>query len=166
MYRFEKVFEEYRTLDPDDEKYLYQVTKIIYDYYLTPKEKTYYKCLQLYYSSKKQRELSILLNVDQPNLSAKFSKLRRKLRTIAQFLLSADHTDILKLQTGKNKLNLKLTPRQFEVLMYLLAGNRAYHISKQLQVSPVAIHQTIAYLKRKLSINDLPLSFLDNLGTI
>jgi len=166
MYRFERVYEELVLFDDQlDSEALHQISKIIEKYYLTSKEKVYYQCLRMYYQNKKQRELSVLLNVDQPNLSAKFSKLRKKLKVVADFLLNVDHSAIFKLNKEKN-VKSNLTERQFEILMYLLAGNKAYHISKYLQVSPVAIHQTVTYLKRKLPPNSSAVVFLLNLGSI
>ena len=165
MYRFETVYDQLELIEDTSSSSLHLVTKIIYSYYLTPKEKMYFRCLELYYQNKKQRELSVLLNVDQPNLSAKFSKLRKKLKVVADFLLNVDHSAIFKLNKEKN-VKSNLTERQFEILMYLLAGNKAYHISKYLQVSPVAIHQTVTYLKRKLPPNSSAVVFLLNLGSI
>lgn len=165
MYRFEAVYQKLREISDDDPQSLHKITQLIYKYYLTPKEKVYFRCLELYYQDKKQRELSILLNIDQPNLSAKFAKLRKKLKTIADFLLSTEHSEILKLERTSKNVSV-LTGRQYEILMYLLAGNKAYHISKFLQVSPVAIHQTVTYLKRKLPESSLAISFLLDLGSI
>lgn len=166
MHRYETIFEQLEQIDENSPYVLREVTQLIYKFYLTPKEKTYYKCLQMYYSDKKQRELSILLNIDQPNLSAKFAKLRRKLRVIADFLLSEEQYELFQLKDAKTGHKAGLTGRQYEILMYLLAGNRAYHISQHLQVSPVAIHQTTAYLKKKLPDNSLPARFLRELGTL
>jgi len=165
MQRFETIYAEVVNVDDTQEDSLQQLTQLIYRYYLTPKEQTYFRCLEMYYQNKKQRELSILLNIDQPNLSAKFAKLRRKLKVVADFLLHEEVSEVLKLQE-KNKYNAFLTVRQNEVLMYLLAGNKAYHISKYLGVSPVAVHQTVNYLKRKLPSNSLPIEFLAALGSI
>ena len=164
MYQFTHIYSKLLHIDENEEA-LYKITRIIYKYYLTPKEKTYFRCLELYYQDKKQRELSVLLNVDQPNLSAKFAKLRRKLRIVADFLLSEDMPEVLHLNHSKRHKAL-LTDRQYEILLYLLAGNKAYHISKHLKVSPVAIHQTITYLKRKLPPESLAIQFLIALGAI
>ena len=165
LYRFERIHKRLKIIDDSDPHVLHKTTKLIYKYYLTQKEKLYFRCLELYYQDKKQREISILLNIDQPNLSAKFSKLRRKLQIIADFLLNVNHAAVFQLD---NKINQKspLTSRQFEILMYLLAGNKAYHISKYLKVSPVAIHQTVTYLKRKLPSDSIPIAFLFKLGSI
>ena len=165
MHRFETIYHQLELIEDISPSSLHQVTKIIYSYYLTPKEKTYFRCLEMYYQNKKQRELSVLLNIDQPNLSAKFSKLRKKLKVVADFLLNMDHSPIFKLNKEKN-VKSNLTDRQFEVLMYLLAGNKAYHISKFLRVSPVAIHQTVTYLKRKLPPSNPTVLFLSSLGSI
>lgn len=165
MHRFEEVYGQLETVEDTSLDSLHQVTKLIYTYYLSTKEKKYYRCLEMYYQNKKQRELSVLLNVDQPNLSAKFSKLRKKLKIIADFLLNSDHSEIFKLRVEKTNKNA-LTDRQFEILMYLLAGNKAYHISKFLEVSPVAIHQTVTYLKKKLPPTNPAVLFLVDLGSI
>lgn len=165
MYRFEDIYQEILNIEDINTETLHQILKLIFKYYLTPKEKVYFRCLELYYQDKKQREISVLLNVDQPNLSAKFSRLRKKLRAIADFLLNAEIPEVLQLR-GTNKYEAVLTERQFEVLMYLLAGNKSYHISKHLNVSPVAIHQTVNYLKKKLPSDCLPINFLEQLGSI
>ena len=166
MYKYEEIYTQLVGIDEDNPYALREITHLIYKYYLTSKEKIYFRCLELYYQDKKQRELSILLNIDQPNLSAKFAKLRRKLRVIADFLLHHDQYTIFQLKEAKIKNRALLTDRQYEILMYLLAGNRSYHISKFLKVSPVAIHQTCVYLKRKLPLDGLPARFLVELGVI
>ena len=87
MNRFEQVYHDLRLIDEDeDPNALGKIVDLIYKYYLTPKDQVFFRCLIMHYHNKKQREVGVLLNMDQPNLSAKLSQLSRKLKATARFL--------------------------------------------------------------------------------
>ena len=70
-----------------DDKEFQDALNLVYTYYLQPKEQDHYQILLLSLQGKPQRDLGILLNVQQYKISEYLSKLRRKLKRITTVLV-------------------------------------------------------------------------------
>jgi len=127
---------------------LHDILRVVYCYYLTEKEKEHYQILLLYYNGKPQRELGILLNVQQYKVSEYLSRLQHKLKKIAAvFTYRRD-----KFERFLNFLKKRLTEKQYYVVSCLFAGNKQCEIARHLKCSPAAVFYTIRQINTRLSI--------------
>jgi DNA-binding CsgD family transcriptional regulator len=126
---------------------LHDILRVVYVYYLTDKEKEHYQILLLYYSGKPQRELGILLNVQQYKVSEYLSSLLRKMKKISSVFVY-HRTKLVRFLCFLKK---HATPRQYQVICYLLAGNKQCNVARYLSCSPAAIFYTLRQIRHHLS---------------
>ena len=134
-------------VDKIDKEDLEGLLELITFYYLSEKEKEYFLALMVHCGGKKQRELSVMFEIQQSKLSIKFSSLVKKLQIIGKFLTEIDLSDLLE------TLKKDLTERQFEVICYLLSGNRQSAIAKHFHFTPTAILYVYRNACRRIRLN-------------
>ena len=120
------------------------ITFLLVRFYLSDREFKIFSAYRLYLHNLRQRELSSLLNVAQPKVSKDFKIILTKAKHTVSFLYD------IKWGMAKKILKSILSKHQYDVLRYLLAGNKAYWISKHLGVSPQASYNSCYLIKRKL----------------
>jgi len=121
------------------------ILRIIYCYYLSKKEKDHYHVLLLFLQGKPQKDLGILLNVQQYKVSEYLSKLLSKIRKISYiFTHKTEFENFLKY------LKEHLTKKQYRVLCYLFAGNKQIAVARKLKCSPTAVFYTLQQIRKKL----------------
>ena len=131
-----------------EENSLDLILGVIYDVYLSPREKTLYDMLSLSVSGKTQRQLSTLFLLHQDKVSVYLARLRKKLRRI-YYTLTTQWEEILELH---GCLKLLLTRKQLLIVEQLLLGKKSIRIAKQLRCSPAHITQTLVRIHNKISV--------------
>ena len=95
------------------------VLKVIYCHYLNDTERTIYNAALLYFSGKTQKDIGILLNMEQPYFNKRLYKLINKMKNISAILYDDRETLIALL----NRLKKCLLPDQYKCIALLLGGN-------------------------------------------
>lgn len=133
-------------LDVADSRKLDILLGVIYNVYLSKREKNLYNMMSLYVNGKSQRELGILFNLHQDKVSNYLKKLRKKLKRVYTTLTT--RTDELK--ELKDYLITVLSKQQMEVVELLLLGNKKIRIAEKFGCSAAHITAVIVRIHRKL----------------
>jgi hypothetical protein len=145
MKKIHSIDEILTELEEDDH---YNVLRVIYSYYLTPKEKDFYQAFMLNLSGKPQKEIGILLNIVQSHVSKFISLLRSKMQRLANVFTPPDKDELISFIT---LLKSKLKPTHYEVVSFILGGNRYTDIASHLKCSPPNIFKINARIRKCLS---------------
>lgn len=129
-----------------ENKELWDVLNAVYAYYLTDKERDHYQVLLLYLQGKPQRDLGILLNVQQFKISEYLTKLQIKLKRVSAVLVYQRTI----LEQLLSYLKKRLTDRQYLIICLLLAGNKRTQVASILNISPASISFRLEHIFQSL----------------
>lgn len=130
-----------------ESKELDEILGVIYDCYLSNREKKLYSMLVTYISGKSQIALGILFNIHQDKVSTGMSRLKKKLRRI-YFTLT---TRTVELRELDKYLSDSLSKQQYETAEFLLLGKKKIRISEQFSCSPAHVTAVIKRIHYKLT---------------
>jgi len=135
-----------RILKDTDHKELSEVLRVVYTCYLTPKEREHYQVMLLHIQGKPQRDLGILLNVQQYKVSEYLSKLQGKLKRILHVLVYRRAP----LERLLSYLQNRLKTQQYLVICLLLAGNKRHQVAEILGCSSARISYVMDLIQKRL----------------
>jgi DNA-binding CsgD family transcriptional regulator len=146
MKKIHSIDEILKELEADEGQY--NVIRVIYSYYLTDREREVYQAFLLNLSGKPQKEIGILLNIVQSHVSKFISLLVLKMQRLAKLFTPPDIDELVSFITV---LKAKLKPRHYDIVSFVLGGNRYIDIAHHLKCSPPNIFKTNSKLRKYLS---------------
>jgi hypothetical protein len=148
MTRFEHILKEIPTTED-----LSVFLRLIYNYYLNDQDKENYTILIMYIHGKPQKELGILLGMQQFKVSKRLAKLRNKIRNIGT-LFRNNRDELLELM---QYIRENFNNRTYLTISYLLAGNKYYTIADHFKCLPGSVFYMMHAVEKKLPVEYLPL---------
>ena len=128
----------------------YAILKAVYTYYLTEKEQVHYQALLLYVLGKPQRDIGILLNTQQYKVCEYLAKLKRKLVNVTT-VLARENQELKQLLI---RLKPVLSKQQYDVVEFLMAGNKKIDIAAHYKCSPARITIVSKLLQKRIPSKD------------
>jgi predicted transcriptional regulator len=132
----------------EEESGQYNIIRVIYSYYLNEKERNFYQAFLLNLSGKPQKEIGILLNIVQSHVSKFISLLVNKMQRLAKLFTAPDIDEFVSFIT---MLKHRLKPNHYEIISFVLGGNRYTDIAKHLKCSPPNIFKINFRIRKCLS---------------
>jgi len=125
---------------------LSDVLRIIYEHYMTPRDKELYEIFVLHLQGKPQSDLGILLGKDQCHVSPVLSSFKKRMNCIG-VLFTTKHEDIDDLM---HYIRCNFSYNNYLTISYLLGGNSVKRVYKQFKITQQAISKIIKNVKKRL----------------
>jgi hypothetical protein len=124
------------------------ILRVIHSHYLSKRDKEYYEIFILNLQGKPQRELGVLLGMQQFKVSKNLAKLRYKLQKLGN-LLKHNVDDISEMMLY---IKQHFTVRHYTIASYMFAGNKYYTLAKRFKCSPALIFYVMHFIEKKLPV--------------